>query len=920
MAFSSVEIAAAAAAGPNHLPPKAGATTSPTSTSDRGTCLPAPPVQPLHQKPPFVVTKWCSQCWPKRRSKADSPSPECAKSCDAATRAADSVITVLWPPAPIDGQTQTNVVVRNPPADFDFSHMQYLPCGYGRQCKHGLACTRAHSNPPQAEIAYWNWVQPLGAPSRRRRAAAQKNSGKDWSLTSLFECRICGVRMNSAVQLAQHMSGSKHRAQVAAVSLKPQGGVVAPVMLAAGQAAVLPHGTGPFYKTLSAEWSTGGEPCPTAPAMAGLTVSDLTMIPGTDGMKDERSKAMWAVQRTYITAVKAGDTPEVTRLLSEGINVDTCDAGCPALHWAIFMGRVDVAVLLIESGAQQNFRDRDQQTAVHICVHPRHGMMKQMRRESKGSSVIRKYEEDAVRVLTALMQAGWSPDARDSLGRTALHHVAEQGSCTLAYVLLNFKANPALHNSDGYSPTDVATLKAKTEGLTKYVQLRDVLNTALFEAHTSGDQSNPMAIPQSGAHEEPAAGAAASGHATSGPAMTGVVEGGPGSMSTTSSHVTSESANSTYADDDVESAFRPLLAALASLSSTRDAYADRGVEVTQLERRLHEVLSMLGVEFMPYLQHAQRAGIVTLREGANGHLTYVSFAKRLSSLVVRPPDSFSSSGACGSMSLSSMVPSSQSLQWHRGTHGFQGKAAAGLAPTSKDLSDVIQQEQAKTGATSPLDYESIVSGVLDTEDDKTASDIVKISDSLLFDPFASGTHLGPEPLFMGNSPKAPARKPDAIGTHLWQEPLFMRSSPKAPAPKADAISAPPAQLPSLKGAWQGPTCDASWAGLRPYPPGGIPSSLSLGFPTVPKVSANALGGSSTPWPDASTGSAMPRSDSLPTFRTRAPPGLGGVNRAPADSLAAAGGSPAWLNPKTTDATSSLEWLNIAANNNPKHKN
>jgi hypothetical protein len=45
--------------------------------------------------------------------------------------------------------------------DFDFSHLQYLACGYGKDCKFGVACTRAHSSPATAEIAYWNWLQPL---------------------------------------------------------------------------------------------------------------------------------------------------------------------------------------------------------------------------------------------------------------------------------------------------------------------------------------------------------------------------------------------------------------------------------------------------------------------------------------------------------------------------------------------------------------------------------------------------------------------------------------------------------------------------------------------------------------------------------------------------------------------------------------
>ena len=39
---------------------------------------------------------------------------------------------------------------------------------------------------------------------------------KDWTSSMVYECHVCGVRMNSKAQLTQHESGNKHRAQVAA--------------------------------------------------------------------------------------------------------------------------------------------------------------------------------------------------------------------------------------------------------------------------------------------------------------------------------------------------------------------------------------------------------------------------------------------------------------------------------------------------------------------------------------------------------------------------------------------------------------------------------------------------------------------------------------------------------------------------------
>jgi hypothetical protein len=294
--------------------------------------------------------------------------------------------------------------------------------------------------------------------------------------------------MNSAAQQAQHMSGSKHRALVAAAFKAAAG----PFVELTSSASSLPHGTGPYYQTLASEWAPGVGPSlqdgvvvPALPDPAQLSVSDLEVARGGSGggsavgvgfgvsgsvggvpsadmttpatvgaaaaaVKDDpAAMQQWVFNQAYITAVKSGDTVEAARLLADGVDVDTRDSGCPALHWAIFMGRVEMVELLVSSGARKDLQDRDRQTAVHICLHPRHGMMSNQMKRDKVTVPSPKYEADAVRVLTALLKAGWSPDVRDALGRTGMHHVAEQGNCALALLLLKFNANPALHNKDG---------------------------------------------------------------------------------------------------------------------------------------------------------------------------------------------------------------------------------------------------------------------------------------------------------------------------------------------------------------------------------------------------------------------------------------------------------------------------------------
>jgi hypothetical protein len=78
--------------------------------------------------------------------------------------------------------------------------------------------------------------------------------------------------------------------------------------------------------------------------------------------------------RRFVVAVKNGEKADVKRMLDEGIDADCREQGCPALHWAIYYRRIDIALLLVQSGASRDLVDRDNQTALHICLHPRHGL------------------------------------------------------------------------------------------------------------------------------------------------------------------------------------------------------------------------------------------------------------------------------------------------------------------------------------------------------------------------------------------------------------------------------------------------------------------------------------------------------------------------------------------------------------------
>lgn len=888
---------------------------------------------------PFQINEWCAKCWPQTRSSRLAPDDKCISAGHTFTDDDKKIITIFWPPVPTPGQQQAHVVVRTPPANFDFSHMQYLPCGYGRDCKHGIKCTRAHSNPPQAEIAYWNFLQPLGPPSRRRRAANEKRAtAKDWTSNIVYECHVCGVRMNSKAQLVQHQSGNKHRAQVAAnaglvnrTALgmgrlgKPSYGYIgagASSDIEHGRPA-LPHGTGPYYASLGNEWASADD-------FDALAMSDSQIAYGRDGTERNNQyglrstrdrtasrtmrvaelnfpmpegdssqeefnsgqiqgkraqpgatgRGQYALMQSYLTAVKSGDTKLVAKMISDGVPIDARDAGCTALQWAIFMRRVETALFIISVGAQSDLVDADQQTAIHICLHPRHGMMKQSPDDVTAASRTQ-HEEDTLRVLTALLEAGWSPDKRDARGRTGLHHVAEHGNINLALVLLKYKANPKILNKEGWSATEVATLKAKTEGLTKFVQLRDLLLTASFESETT---ESPMSIPS----EENQA------HMGDGPRV--VVDNASSSTAGTTksgmrdlnsnlimpSMAGTATANEKYDQhdqfSDVQSVFRPLMAALSSFSGTFDNSPYDGVEFSQLALRLQPVIDQIGpagLQCTTYINSARDRGLVHIQQSANRR-QYVVIAPKYAHLLGQPTTR-ASNPTFDKMDRLSTWSSPDFGSFGRPKVAPLNKATLDMANLMSSFSiekepdeptlieqdftghnkdrDLSYEEMARSFNTQEKEVEELpwttpLDKDLAGQADKSQQHLLnQINESFNSDPFFN-QHQGPEPLFPAKLPPITGQpsitgQPLDLKGDIWSsDPIQPGSSQQAAISKQNNGSVP-ASWPISNPRYSSPLSENSpprnkEPGARPSEPPGLGSkdALFLSWQTPPQSQSN----------------------------------------------------------------------------------
>ena len=136
-------------------------------------------------------------------------------------------------------------------------------------------------------------------------------------------------------------------------------------------------------------------------------------------------------------AAALGDAERLRTLLDEdpAVAIDYSGDGFTALHFAAFFGSPAATAVLLERGAQVDAFGRGWMTgtALHSAVS---------RREAE--------------IARLLIEAGASPDVRQSAGWTPLHAAAANGDLEIVELLLGAGADPSATNDEGRSVVDLA--------------------------------------------------------------------------------------------------------------------------------------------------------------------------------------------------------------------------------------------------------------------------------------------------------------------------------------------------------------------------------------------------------------------------------------------------------------------------------
>jgi type 1 glutamine amidotransferase len=125
------------------------------------------------------------------------------------------------------------------------------------------------------------------------------------------------------------------------------------------------------------------------------------------------------------------------------------DAAMSPLHQAILRNRSEIALLLLERGADVDEPDRSQRTPLHLAV-----------------------ERGNVALVEALLARKAKPDERDRMGWTPLHHAAAKDRVAVARALLKGGANPMTLSERGGTPLHEAAASGGAEMIQLFLDQR----------------------------------------------------------------------------------------------------------------------------------------------------------------------------------------------------------------------------------------------------------------------------------------------------------------------------------------------------------------------------------------------------------------------------------------------------------------
>jgi ankyrin repeat protein len=173
--------------------------------------------------------------------------------------------------------------------------------------------------------------------------------------------------------------------------------------------------------------------------------------------------------KTIDLAIARGDLDDVRRHLiadPKTLNQGATEKSRTPLEQAVLRNKEEIALFLLESGANPNTQDASKRTPLHIAIERNNPALvaallkaraKPGERDKDGWTPLHHAAaKNQLAAATALLRAGADPMILSELGGTALHEAAASGGREIIQLLLDHKVDPKVKSKQNVTALDLA--------------------------------------------------------------------------------------------------------------------------------------------------------------------------------------------------------------------------------------------------------------------------------------------------------------------------------------------------------------------------------------------------------------------------------------------------------------------------------
>jgi len=173
--------------------------------------------------------------------------------------------------------------------------------------------------------------------------------------------------------------------------------------------------------------------------------------------------------QTIDEAIAKGDLNDVR--LHLGANPQSANKGArdnsrPPLEQAVLRNKTEIAILLLQAGANPNSVDASQRVPLHLAVERNNpavaaallkaGAKANQRDKDGWTPLHHAAAKNQLETAKTLLAGGADPMVLSNLGGTPLHEAAASGGTEIIRLLLEHKVDPALKSKEGVTALDIA--------------------------------------------------------------------------------------------------------------------------------------------------------------------------------------------------------------------------------------------------------------------------------------------------------------------------------------------------------------------------------------------------------------------------------------------------------------------------------